>query len=369
MSDKKAELEAGDVMSSCASTGFWIHFSSSYILFCSSACSILLLLTLFKRRKARGSKSAERSNADVSEAIRCASCGTAENDDIKLKECDDCDLARYCSVKCQKEHRKKHKKKCKKRAAELRDELLFRQPESTHLGDCPICCIPLALDPDEAPVHASLTPCCSKLICGGCNFSHQKRQIKEKLERTCPFCRHPTPKSQAEANRYLMKRVEANDPVALREVGTLRSDSGDCKGAFEYWKKAAELGDVMAHYQLSCMYGKGEGVEKDERKEMYHLEEAAIGGFPRARFFLGCLEWNNRQYERAVKHFIIAATLGHDGSLTNLKALSERGIISEEDFASTLRAHQDALDAMKSPFREAAAADVRSREYSITRLR
>jgi len=30
----------------------------------------------------------------------------------------------------------------KTRAAELRDELLFKQPASSHLGDCPICVIP-----------------------------------------------------------------------------------------------------------------------------------------------------------------------------------------------------------------------------------
>jgi hypothetical protein len=34
----------------------------------------------------------------------CASCGIAEVDDIKLNICTDCDLARYCSVKCQKNH-------------------------------------------------------------------------------------------------------------------------------------------------------------------------------------------------------------------------------------------------------------------------
>ena len=31
----------------------------------------------------------------------------------------------------------------------------------------------------------------------------------------------------------------------------------------------------------------GEGVEKDEGKAIYHLEEAAMGGHPRARYDLG----------------------------------------------------------------------------------
>jgi hypothetical protein len=69
----------------------------------------------------------------------CASCGKAEvDDDIKLKDCDDCDLVKYCSDKCQKDHLTEHEKACKERAAELRDEILFRQPQSSHRGDCPI---------------------------------------------------------------------------------------------------------------------------------------------------------------------------------------------------------------------------------------
>ena len=65
----------------------------------------------------------------------CASCGKAEVDDVKLKQCDGCDLVRYCSGSCQELHRPEHAEKCRKRVAELRDEILFKQPESTHLGD------------------------------------------------------------------------------------------------------------------------------------------------------------------------------------------------------------------------------------------
>jgi len=69
----------------------------------------------------------------------CAACGIKEVDDIKLKNCNACYLVKYCSIECQKNHRKQHKKECKERMAELREELLFKQPESSHLGDCPIC--------------------------------------------------------------------------------------------------------------------------------------------------------------------------------------------------------------------------------------
>jgi TPR repeat protein len=90
-----------------------------------------------------------------------------------------------------------------------------------------------------------------------------------------------------------MKRVAVNDPVALRCEGINRFDEGDYEGAFEYWTKAAELGDVAAHYELAVMYQKGEGVEKDEKKRVYHLEVAAIGGLDLARYYLGVIEKRN----------------------------------------------------------------------------
>jgi hypothetical protein len=43
----------------------------------------------------------------------CASCGIAAVDDVTLKKCA-CDLVKYCSVACQKNHRPQHKKLCKK---------------------------------------------------------------------------------------------------------------------------------------------------------------------------------------------------------------------------------------------------------------
>jgi tetratricopeptide (TPR) repeat protein len=275
----------------------------------------------------------------------CASCGVGEVDDIKLKTCDDCKSIRYCSDECQRDHRPQHERECEKRAAELRDEILFKQPESGLWGDCPICFLPLALDPKKSTMMA----CCSKIICVGC---HDANNIREMEQSKCPFCRHPLPKSEEESDRNRMKRVEANDPVALREVGIRRGREGDYKSAFEFLSKAAELGDIAANYELSIMYHTGEGVEKDEKKKMYHLEVAAIGGHDLARYNLGAIELKNGRYERAFKHFIIAAKLGDDDSLTALKLGYKKGDVSKEDFAAALRGHQAAVDATKSPQRE-----------------
>jgi len=279
----------------------------------------------------------------------CASCGSAEVDGIKLKECNACKSVRYCSDACQKNHKSQHKEACKKRAAELHDEILFKQPESRHDGDCPICCLPMPLDKQKSFMMA----CCSKTICKGCFHANQKREAKASLNSSCSFCRQPVPKKD-ELGKQRMKRIEANDPVVLCEEGIELYNKGDHQSALEYYTRATGLGNVEAHYQLAYMNRDGHGVEKDWRKYLRHLVVAAIGGHPTARYNLGCIEWHNGNNERAAKHFIIAAKLGDDDSIKSLMDAYRGGFVSKDDLATTLRAHQAADDATKSPQREAA---------------
>ena len=151
-----------------------------------------------------------------------------------------------------------------------------------------------------------------------------------------------------------MKRIEANDPVALCQMGAEKLNEGDYKSAFEYATRAAAMGDSEAHYQLSLLYYTGQGIGKDEKRELHHLKEAAIAGHPLARHNLGSMEVENGRFDRAAKHFIIAAKLGDDRSLNVAKALYKNEDVSKEDFAAALRGHKAAIDAMKSPQREEA---------------
>jgi TPR repeat protein len=151
-----------------------------------------------------------------------------------------------------------------------------------------------------------------------------------------------------------MKRVEMNDPVAMCREGGEQYTKGNYSTAFEYLTKAAGLGDIKSHYQLSCLYHEGEGVEKDEKNELYHLEEATVGGHPMARNNLGAVEARNGRNEKAVKHLIIAVNLGDDLALEALVENYKRGFIEKDDLAAALRAHKAAVDATKSPQREAA---------------
>ena len=293
------------------------------------------------------------------EMMCCANCGISAIDDVELKDCDGgCDLVKYCSDKCKINHIEQHEEECKKRKAELHDRDLFTQPDGSHYGECPICCLPLSLDPKKS----TMMTCCSKLLCNGCYHANQVREFEAGLEQRCAFCRELVPKSMENVLKRLTKRIKKNDPVAIRYMGIRRHEEGNYEAALEYFRKAAKLGDALAHFNLSVMYWKGQGVEKDMKKETYHLEEAAIGGHPTARHNLGCEEVDNGRYERARKHFIIAANLGLHNSLKELRELYADGHASKEDYADSLRAYQAAVEATKSEERERAEEAMKNGE-------
>ena len=146
----------------------------------------------------------------------------------------------------------------------------------------------------------------------------------------------------------VMKRVEANDPVAMCHKGKMCNIDGDYDGALNICRRQLDWA-MWKRIILSVMYDEGQGVQKDEKKRVHHLEQAAIGGHPEARYNLGCAEADSDSNERAMKHWIIAANLGDDDTLKNVKRGYKNGLVSKEDFASALRAHQAAIDATQSP--------------------
>ncbi len=74
-----------------------------------------------------------------------------------------------------------------------------------------------------------------------------------------------------------------------------------------------------------------------------------------ARLVLSSKEVKKQRFGKSVKHLIIAADFGHNDAIDLLKAFYKDGQISKATFAAALRAHQAAVNATKSPQREAAA--------------
>jgi len=139
--------------------------------------------------------------AEADADICCANCGVAEVDDIKLKDCDGCDLVKYCGDKCTGGHREQHFEECKMRRKELHDKELFNQPDGSHRGECPLCFLRMPLDIKKSTFYS----CCSKSICDGCVVAHQKSGGGH----SCPFCREPMPDDDEEIEKRMRKRIKA----------------------------------------------------------------------------------------------------------------------------------------------------------------
>ena len=292
------------------------------------------------------------SKAEEEEADKdvCANCGIAEIDEIKLEDCDGCDLVKYCSDKCREEHREQHTEDCKKRADELHVKRLFTQPEGSHRGECPICFLPMPLDARKT----LFMECCGQWICTGCGTAHMMTNVHDRVESaTCALCRTLT-SDEEEYRKRTKERIEANYPPSLFYKGSTHYNEGDYDGAFEYYTKAAELGDAEAHYRLGRMYWEGEGVVEDNEKAVYHYEKAAIGGHPTARYMLGLHEGANGEVDRTVMHWTIAANLGCEYSMKQLLPMYKDGFITKEEYGATLRTHQATIDATKSAQRDEA---------------
>mmetsp|Transcript_11289 Transcript_11289/g.18665 ORF Transcript_11289/g.18665 Transcript_11289/m.18665 type:complete len:264 (-) Transcript_11289:60-851(-) len=226
------------------------------------------------------------------------------------------------------------------------DERLFQQPNSNHLGDCPICCAPLPYD----VTRCSMQLCCSKVICKSCFLQNLVTERRQKLTPKCPFCRE-TLKSKAKLYKNTMTRIKANDPIATFQFAADCHRAGDLAKALEYYAKAAELGDAEAHLRLAGMFHNGQGVQPSVEKEMSHLEAAALCGHPIARHTLGSHEMMKGNIERGMKHYIIASNQGNKMSMTSVMDGFRQGYVTKEELAATLRTHKNAYDAMNTPER------------------
>ena len=309
------------------------------------------------------------STADNEESISvCANCGK-EGTDVN-NTCNKCKMVKYCNAACKKKHRHKHKKDCEEYcrlaaekhdkelriAAELHDEKLFKQPPPKE--DCPLCFVRLP----TLGTGIKYKPCCGKVICSGCSYAPvYDNQGNKVAKRTCPFCRTPPPTDNKEIIERLQKRVEVNDSIAILNQGNYYRDGTngypqDYTKALELWHRAAELGYTGAYCRIAYAYSNGEGVDVDKMKAKHHYELAAMGGDEVARSNLGINEAQAGNLDRAIKHWMIAVSIGDAPSLDRIKQLYTNGYATKDDYTKALQFYQAYLGEIKSAQRDKAAA-------------
>ena len=188
------------------------------------------------------------------------------------------------------------------------------------------------------------------------------------IKKVCPFCRTPPYTSNEELMKSVMKRVEANDAYAVRNLGCYydKGTNGypqDHKKAFELFRRAAELGHAGAYTNIGYAHNNGEGVEVDKEKANHYYELAAMRGDSMARHNLGVMEGFAGNIDRALKHLTIAVQSGYAKSVERIKLMYSNGHATKEDYTSALRLYQAYLGEIKSRQRDKAAADNEGNRY------
>ena len=107
---------------------------------------------------------------------------------------------------------------------------------------------------------------------------------------------------------------------------------------------------------IGYAYQFGEGVKVDNEKAIHYYEQAAMRGDETARYNLGVNEARAGNFDRALKHYVIAARDGLSDSLTGVQLMYTKGHATKEDYTKVLLAYQAYLDEIKSDQRDKAAA-------------
>ena len=170
-----------------------------------------------------------------------------------------------------------------KSLAEIENKrILTKLKQENEQTTCPLCLEDL---PPICPMKNFPTymPCCGVEVCMDCGNNWSKRQDKSKV--VCFHCRRPGLKLD-----YKTLSVDGCKSGKAYAFLVLSLKERDPKKAFEYMKKAAELGDVVCQSKLGYTYVTGVflgtfkelAVPKSIEKGMELLKKAAEQGEPHA---------------------------------------------------------------------------------------
>ena len=143
-----------------------------------------------------------------------------------------------------------------------------------------------------------------------------------------------------EAFKYYSKAAEQNHPAGLRGVGEIYEMGTDnipanIELAVEFYFQAAELGDLIAEYNLGVFYKFGTGVEVNKENSAMYLERAASKDHASANLNLGLLYQEGvnggPDYKKAMSYFNRAAELGNPKAEGCIAVLYQHGLGVEKN--------------------------------------
>ena len=150
--------------------------------------------------------------------------------------------------------------------------------------------------------------------------------------------------------------------------GVFQSDTK----SLEMLTKAAEFGEAEAFAQLGKYYENGNVIEQDLSKSLEFYELGAKKGSINCHQQLAVFHWRNGNFHKNIQHIKVAASAGDKvsmGALTRFYKDNKDKLLSKDELAQTLRAHQASLNEMKSKERDDAIAFRQLHSGALERLR
>jgi TPR repeat protein len=137
-----------------------------------------------------------------------------------------------------------------------------------------------------------------------------------------------------------------DDPA--QDPGTAAFNDGDYTGAMDVWKPKADAGDPEAMTNVGMLYNLGLGVKRSYKEAAQWYERAAQLGFVLAQYDLANLYYDGLGVERdrkqAARWYLAAAKGGHPKAQLYLAQMYESGEGVEENHDTALQWYQKAAD-------------------------
>ena len=138
-------------------------------------------------------------------------------------------------------------------------------------------------------------------------------------------------------------------PPTVAAWGSALADSlGDAQCLAKWVQRAADHGDVVAQFNLGCMYESGEGLPQDYATAATWYRKAADRGEADAQFNLGCLHDSGKgvaqDYAQAAAWYRMAADQGHADAQFNLAHLYLSGQGVPKDYVQAAVWLREAAD-------------------------
>jgi len=166
---------------------------------------------------------------------------------------------------------------------------------------------------------------------------------------------HTSRYADSELQRRVLDKLLALPEPAGAELllrGWMQNWLGDLEGSFTDVKRAAELGNLDAAFELSLYYGQGLGTDPDAEAAQQWQTQAAEAGHPRALYNRAAAFATGRQTgtpdpTAAAADYRAAALAGHGRAAATLAVMMHMGQVEADDPSGWLdRADEAGFDSL-----------------------